>query len=228
MSRSTTRFVKAFLGLTGSGKTFLAEKLLGAYLRPVIIPDVMNEWGSFGKLYTSPDALVEEVGLWLGEEIPLPAPGGVFVLKGDSTAKVKRLFSLASELGVPGTYLCDEFHRYAPSNKVTPFLEMIRTGRHYSQSIVGITQRPQSVHNHAIEEASICSFALSGRAAEHVTEYMPQGVTSEGLRKLEPRHYVLGGRYGQFPDRMDLGDADGSVWTYNDDTHEVQKVRDAL
>lgn len=226
MSRSTERFVWAILGLTGSGKTFLAEKYLGGYPRPVFIIDVMNEWTEYGRPFARPHEMFADAAAWLASGAT-PAPGGVYRLVADRTHKAERAFELADELQVPGTYICDELHRYAPSGKVTPFLEMIRTGRHASQSVVGITQRPQSVHNHAIEEAAIVSFRVSGRAAEHVEREMPPSVTASDLSSLGARQYRIGGNYAQLRRFLDVGEDDGSVWTYEADAHEVVKVEPA-
>jgi hypothetical protein len=226
MSRSTTRFVWFLLGLTGTGKTFLAEQYLGAYQRPIIIPDTMGEWQDYGRVYEDPERLLIDATEALnGAGFP---PGGIFVLRPFDTSTVHRLFELAHQWRVPGTFVCDEVHQYAPSGKETAFLEMIRMGRHASQSVVGITQRPQGIHNHAVEEAALTSFALSGRAAQYVTDdrhgYMPRDLTPEKLRKLPEQHYVLGGRFEQLPFGESLGDPDGSVWRYYAPEHETRQV----
>lgn len=227
MSRSTSRFVWFLFGLTGTGKTYLAEQFLGAYKRPVIVPDTMAEFGDYGTTYTDPQHLLLDVveavngGQW--------APGGIYVLQPYETKTVNMLFDLAHKWRVPGTYICDELHQYAPSGRATPFLEMIRMGRHASQSIVGITQRPQGVHNHGVEEAGITCFQVSGRAAQYLTDpttgYMPEPVKAEDLKALDNRQYMLGGsRFSALPFGQNLGDADGSVWRYDADQHATEKV----
>ena len=231
MSRSSTRFVWDLFGLTGSGKTYLAEQFLGAFPRPIIIPDTMDEWGEYGRSYENAEGLLRDVVAALNGEMQWP-PGGIFVLKPfGGMEKVHGLFRLAQKWRVPGTYICDELHRYAPSGKETAFLEMIRTGRHASQSVVGITQRPQGVHNHAVEEAGITAFQLSGRAAQYLTDdrtgYLPSCLDAQDLTDLLPQHYTLGGpRFDSLPFGESLGDADGSVWTYSKTKHATVKMQE--
>lgn len=228
MSRSTERFVWSVFGLTGTGKTFLVEQFLGAYPRPILIPDTMGEWTRYGATYENPEGMLRDVVAAINGEMGFP-PGGIYVLKPYDVETVDEFFGLAHQWKVPGTYICDEFHQYAPSGKTTPFLSMIRMGRHASQSIVGITQRPQGVHNHAVEESGITSFQVSGRAAQYLTDdtkgYLPMHLEAQHLQNLSDREYILGGpRIDQLPFRVNLGDADGSVWRYNADEHVTERL----
>ena len=224
MSRSTTRIVLIFLGLTGSGKTYLAEQYLPTYPRPVLIIDVMDEWSEYGQSYRDVAAMYQDVAHYLATgEGP---PGGIFVLKADRTDKAQAALEVADRERVPGTYVLDELHRHAPKNQDSPLLEMVRTGRHKNQSVVGITQRPQSVHTHAVEEGAVVCFRLSGRAADHAARYLGNGLDAEALQRLEKREYVLGGRAEGLPERVDLGDPDGSVWTYDPTTSEIVQRRE--
>lgn len=228
MSRSTERFVWSVFGLTGTGKTYLVEQFLGAYPRPILIPDTMGEWTRYGATYENPEGMLRDVVAAITGEMGFP-PGGIYVLKPYDVETVNEFFGLAHQWRVPGTYICDEFHQYAPSGKTTPFLSMIRMGRHASQSIIGITQRPQGVHNHAVEESGIACFQVSGRAAQYLTDsktgYMPEKLGTIRLKSIGDRKYILGGpRIEQIPFRESLGDPDGSVWMYNAEEHVTERV----
>jgi hypothetical protein len=151
---SAEKIIELIFGKRGSGKSYLAKKLLqqhsryivydtiGEYTEGVIVQDVEELKALWGKVYRRPFRIIYQ---------PLD-PDGEF-------ETVAQLVWRCGNL----TLLIEEVDRYArPLAMCLPFKEIIQRGRHQNIALIGVTQRPHGVDRLLTSQAKrMCIFNTS-------------------------------------------------------------------
>lgn len=134
----TEKIIEVILGKRGSGKTYLAKKVLSRYRRYLVF-DTLGEYKDEGVVVQS---LVELSEFW---QKVYRGPFRIIYQPLDPESEFDQICSqvwLCENL----TFLVEEVDRYArPLAMSVPFKEIIQRGRHHDITFIGVTQRPHGV-----------------------------------------------------------------------------------
>lgn len=177
------KIIELIFGKRGSGKSYLAKKLLqqhsryivfdtiGEYTEGVIVQDLNELKALWGKVYRRPFKIIYQ---------PLD-PESEFVIVAELVWRCGNL-----------TMLIEEVDRYArPLAMDLPFKEIIQRGRHKNIAIIGITQRPHGVDRLLTSQAKkMCIFNTSEpRDVEYFRDVVGDHVVSK-IAELKQFEYV--------------------------------------
>lgn len=131
------RFIYLIFGKTGSGKTFYVKKLIKNFKRVIILEPSLDEYDNEGIIFYDFLSLITYIKQY---NVNLTT-NFIFVCKFTNDEDVEKLFILCERLKNLVLILeeCEIF--ISPYNKSSNFLRLVRYGRHYNISIIGIARR---------------------------------------------------------------------------------------
>jgi len=180
---SAEKIIELVFGKRGSGKSFLAKKLLqqhnryivydtiGEYTEGVIVQDLEELKGLWGKVYRRPFKIIYQ---------PLD-PEGEFPIIATYVLRCGNV-----------TLLIEEIDRYArPLAMGIQLKEIVQRGRHNNIALIGVTQRPANVDRLLTSQAKkMCIFnTTEPRDIEYFRDVIGDTVTAK-IEALKQYEYV--------------------------------------
>jgi hypothetical protein len=177
------KIIELVFGKRGSGKSFLAKKLLqqhdryivydtlGEYTEGVIVQDLEELKALWGKVYRRPFRIIYQ---------PLD-PDGEFPIIATYVLRCGNV-----------TLLIEEVDRYArPLAMCQQFKEIVQRGRHNNIALIGVTQRPPGVDRLLTSQAKkMCIFNTSEpRDIEYFKDVIGDTVAAK-IEQLKQYEYV--------------------------------------
>lgn len=169
-------------GKTQSGKTYLAQRIIGDFKNRFIY-DIKRQYSHLGEVcHELPEAYNT---LRSGKSSIVYQPNDLSVEHFDDVCRF--IFQSLRNL----VFVVDEAHKFATKHKIPPYFNSLITicqGDPYFIGVIAITQRPANIHNDIISSSTIIiSFKLTLRTdAEAVT-----GISADSIVNLKQYHYAV-------------------------------------